>query len=172
MLCDTASYLVFAPATAGLCLYTARFRSRSNIPVVVVWLTLAAVTTLTLLQAMSTCNRMLLTWGAVLIGLYCFLAGVETCLCMTREPPPPPPVPRPPAVSVVGTVRAVGRIAATVETKTQRQFYAPLHVWGRYLQPGDRITFWPDPSRTSGEHIVDGTTYAREYCSPYPLDDI
>ena len=74
--------------------------------------------------------------------------------------------------SKVGTVRTVGRLAATlVEHDTGRQFYAPMSEWGSVLRAGDPVHFFVDPNRWSGVHRVDRNTYRRFFAvSPVRLD--
>ncbi len=174
-ICEPASYLVFGSTTMGICLYTARLRSLKNhgpVPMLVVWTLLIAVTTVTMLQASTTCSRSLLTWGSALMGVYCFLAMVESCLYVSHRTASDAPSPAEPTESLpeqvrTGTVLTVGRLAATVtEADTRRQFYAPLNVFGVTLQPGDAVSFRADPTRTSGRHCVGSESYERQYCVP------
>ena len=77
----------------------------------------------------------------------------------------PPPIPTREEVRV-GTVIAVGRLAATVaETATQRQFYAALSKWGP-LRIGVAIEFRKDPENVAGEHYVGKKKYVRHHCLP------
>lgn len=87
----------------------------------------------------------------------------------TNQSPPPPASTTVTGEAVrVGTVAAVGRLAATVaERGSRRQFYAPLEQWeGHTFMVGDTVTFRADATRTAGSHRVGADTYDRFYCAP------